>query len=161
MELGHFDRHFVKNKSLFYFCFWRSVYQNDLVENILEFFFWDTLQTTFLNEKPNPRVDAIRTILYKISTLFWFSKRAGETSSFPLIVRLWVWLDMYQYPWICLNILQNTWINCSRYAKALNTPSHFVYLTGFLKMPWILNMPGFWIWHDCVYARVTWSPKYV
>ena len=45
----------------------------------------------------------------KSGQFFWFSKRAGEASPLPLAARLWVWLNMHQYPWICLNILINAY----------------------------------------------------
>ena len=30
----------------------------------------------------------------------------------------------HQHPWICQNIFENTWINCSDYIRALNMPDH-------------------------------------
>ena len=57
---------------------------------------------------------------------------------------------MHQYPWLFLNILQNAWINCSEYARALNMHDHLICLTGFWRCLRFLNKPGFWIWHSCI-----------
>ena len=60
----------------------------------------------------------------------------------------WLWLNMNQYPWISISILQNAWINFSKcYARALNMPDHLTCLTS--KIPQVLNMLGFWKWHSC------------
>ena len=63
--------------------------------------------------------NAIRAFLSRIRKLF------------SLVVRLWVWLNMHQYTWICLNILGNGWINCSDYARALNLYVHLTCSAGF------------------------------
>ena len=76
VELGHFDKHFIKN--------------------------------------------IIRAFLSKIRKPF-----------FSVVVLLRVWLNMHQYPWICLNILENGWINCSDYARGLNMHVHLIYVAGF------------------------------
>ena len=51
---------------------------------------------------------------------------------------------MPKYPWKCLNKL--FWLSeGSKYA-------YWSYmLNRFLKMPRVLNKPGFWIWHGCIY----------
>ena len=64
----------------------------------------------------------------------------------------WVWLNMHCYSWICLNILENVWINCSNYARVLNMPDHLMF-DWLLKMPPVLNKVGFWIWHGCICKR--------
>ena len=79
----------------------------------------------------------------------WFSERAWETSPLLLVARLEVWLNMHLYPYICLNILENAWINCSDYARALNMHDHLTVWQVF-KMPQVLNKPAFWIWHGCI-----------
>ena len=56
----------------------------------------------------------------------------------------------HQYPWIFLNILENTWINCSDYARALKYAWSSYMFDMLLKMPWVLNMLGIWIWHGCI-----------
>ena len=63
------------------------------------------------------------------SSQFW--KMVREASPVPLVVRLLVFLTMHQYPWICLNILENAWISCFGYDRALNMPDHLTFLTGF------------------------------
>ena len=100
---------------------------------------------------------------------FFISKRAGHlyplpalpSPSYILIARLWVWLNMHQYPWICLNILANAWINCSDYARALNIHDQWssYRFDRLFKMPRALNKTGFCKWHN--YLRVTQSSKYI
>ena len=46
-------------------------------------------------------------------------------------------LDMHQYPWIFLNVLENNCINFWSYQSCEYTWSSYI---------WVLNMPGFWIW---------------
>ena len=62
--------------------------------------------------------------------IFDFQKGQGRSSLSSLVVHLWVWLNMHQYPWICLNIFENTWIDCFEHARALD---HFPCLTGFWR----------------------------
>ena len=62
---------------------------------------------------------------------FDFQKREGKASPLPLVASLWVWLNMHQYSWISLNILENAWINCSDYARALKMHDHLTCSTGF------------------------------
>ena len=53
--------------------------------------------------------------------LFWFSKKTrGGLPLFPLVVHLWVWLNMCQNPWIFLNTFENAWINCFDFPVALS-----------------------------------------
>ena len=93
-------------------------------------------------------MNTIRAFLSKIRTHFSISKRIGEASPLTLVARLWVWLTMHQYPGLCLNVLENAWINCSGYIGALNMyDHHLTCLTGFWKCL------GFWLWHGCI--RVT------
>ena len=40
-----------------------------------------------------------------------------------------------EYSSVFLNILENAWINCSDYARALNASDHFTCLTGFWRCP--------------------------
>ena len=74
------------------------------------------------NKKKRPRrvtfFKIFSWVLFKLH--FWF-----------LVPRLWVRLNIHQYAWICLNILENVWINCSDYARALNMHNHLTLLTGF------------------------------
>ena len=80
LELGHFNKHFVKNT-----------------------------------------INTISAFLSKIGTFF------------SLVARLWVWLNMHQYPWICLNIPEKGWTNCSDYARALNMHAHLICLAGYWR----------------------------
>ena len=54
------------------------------------------------------------------------------------------------HPWKCLN--------CSDYARALNMPDHLKMFDKFLKT-WVLNKPGFWVWHGCICKSST-MPEY-
>ena len=85
--------------------------------NILEPFFLDTLKTTFWMENVNPKWTQSEPIFPKSGHLFWISKRSPLPPM--LFARQWVWLNMHHYPWICLNILENAWMNCCDYAWAL------------------------------------------
>ena len=58
-------------------------------------------------------MDTIRAFLSKIRTLFFgFQKSYWRPPLSSLVGRLWVWLNIHQYPCICLNIAENAWINC-------------------------------------------------
>ena len=62
-----------------------------------------------------------------------YQKNAGY--SFPWNV-LWIEnykLNTHQYFWICLNIIEKTWINRPDYARALNMHDHFMCSTGFWR----------------------------
>ena len=68
---------------------------------------------------------------------FYFHKRAVEITSSPLVARLRAWLNIHQYPWISLNILENAWMSVF-YVRVLNMPDYFTCLTVF------------WMWHGCI-----------
>ena len=50
---------------------------------------------------------------------------------------------------IGLNILENAWINCSDYTKALNMHDHLNARQDF-KDALGSNKPALWIWHSCI-----------
>ena len=107
VDLGNFDKQFVKNTR-----------KKGPTRKILDLFLLDTLKTIFFNVKPK---DWHRTILSKIRSLFSVLKAAGLASPLcTLVTRLWVCLNVHQYPSICLNMLENAWINSSDYARILN-----------------------------------------
>ena len=64
-------------------------------------------------------------------------------------------LNISKYPW-------KAWINCSDFGRALNMLEHLTCSTGFLKMPWVLNVSWFWIWRCIFYMTqyVSITPKY-
>ena len=62
-----------------------------------------------------------------------------------LILSLLVWLNMHQYPWISLNILENTWIN-----PVLTMPGLWIYLIILHVCAGFLN-----IWHGCICKAYT------
>ena len=101
--------------------------------NILEILLLDTLKTIFLMENLTQRWTQTGTFFTKLEHYFWFSKQAGIACPLPLILHLWVLLNMPQYPSICLNILENAWTNCFDYARALNMLDHLTFLTDFWR----------------------------
>ena len=120
-------------------------------------FLLDTHKTAFWMENLTQR-STQSAFLSKTRTFFLTFRKGRE--GLTQVALLWVWLNMHQYPWICLNILENAWINCSDLAKALNIHDHLTFSTGFWRCLWS------WISHGSeygmvVYARVTQSSKYV
>ena len=101
----------------------------------------DTLQTTFW-------MASLTQWWTQSGSFFDFQKGQGTPPLSSLVAHLWVWLNMHQYPWICLNILENAWINRSNNVRALNMHDHLIWLTDFWSP--VLNKPGFWIWHGCI-----------
>ena len=67
----------------------------------------------------------------------------NQETFFPLVAYLLVWLNMHQYPWICLTILEKGWINCSNYCQGSEYASAPYMFDRLLKV-------GFWIWHGCI-----------
>ena len=122
VEIGNFDKHFVKNKR-----------KEAPRGNILEFFLQDTLEATFWMKNLIQRWTQSGPFFRKSGHIFWFSNRAGK----PLVARLWLWLNMHQYPWISLNILENAWVNnCSDYARILKVQDHFACSADFWRWLW-------------------------
>ena len=72
-------------------------------------------------------------------TFFRFLKREREASPLFLVAHLWVWMNIHQYPWICLNIFESGFVQSSYMFDRL------------LKMPRVLNKAEFWIWHGCIW----------
>ena len=76
-----------------------------------------------------------------------FSQESGNIDQNTSCAHLWVWLNMDQYPWICVIIIENAWINCSDCCKCQS--SEYTWLSymfdRLLKMPQILNKPEFQI----------------
>ena len=103
--------------------------------NVLEFFLLDVLKATFWME------NLTRPFFQKLGHFFSiFKKGRGGLPSPPLVARLWVWMNIHQYPWISLNTLENARINCCVYARAEYAWSSYIF-DRLLKMPWmILNM---------------------
>ena len=132
LVIGYFNKHFIRNKR-----------KRALQGNILEFFLLDTFETTFCAENLNQRWPPTGPFFSKTALLSIFKKngRAGLPS--PLVEHLWVGLNMHQYPWILLNILENAWINFSDYARALNMPNHHV--PEAFKDSWGSKCANFWI----------------
>ena len=105
-----------------------------------------------MNGKFNPKTDTIRAFSSQIKALFRLSKK-GKTDipHFPLVWCLLVWLNLHQYSWISLNILEIAWIklrHCFWLCQSSKYACYFPYLTV-LKMLWI------------VYASVTQSFEYI
>ena len=113
--------------------------------NVFEFFLLDVLKATFWME------NLTRPFFQKLGHFFSIFKKArGDLPSpSPLVERLWVWMNIHQYPWISLNTLENARINCCVYARAEYAWSSYIF-DRLLKMPRDLNKAGFWIWHGCI-----------
>ena len=124
MKLRHFNKHFVKNtkkrgptgKNFGDFSpryFKTAIWMENVTQRWTQsgLFFFKKNQDTFVD----------------------FQKWQGRSPLFSLITHLWVGLNMHQYPWKSLNILENAWINCSDYARALNIPGHLTCLTSFWR----------------------------
>ena len=136
VELGHFDKHFSENTR-----------KRGPQENILEFFLQGIVKTTFWMESLTQRwTQSAGSFFPKSENRF--SNRTGEASPLPLTVP--VWLNMHQYPWICLNILENAWKNSSdsgmRIWMICNTSSYM--FDRLLKMSCVLNE------HDCIFLNM-------
>ena len=107
-------------------------------------------------------MDTIRSFFSKIRG--YFQKRAGKAfllsphlcySSISIDEDSSMSLNISKYPW-------KAWINCSDFGRALNMLDHLTCSTGFLKMPWVLNVSWFWIWWCICYMTqyVSITPKY-
>ena len=121
VELGHFDKDFVKN-----------IRKRGPPGKHLGIFS-PSFKTMFWIEKFNLMMDTIKVLLWKIRSFFWFSKKAGRPPLIPssFTARLWVWLNTHHYPWVCLTILENAWINCSDWALKMH--DHPTCSTGFWR----------------------------
>ena len=89
----------------------------------------------------------------KIRALYSIFMGMGSPLFFSIVTLLWVWLKLHKNPWIYLNIPENVWINCFDYARALDMHDHLKYSTGFLR--YLIKVPGFWIWHGCIWTGYT------
>ena len=137
MELGHFNKLFVKNAR-----------KKDPTEKHLGVFSPRHYKIYLLNEKFNPKMDTIWAFFSKIKKTFLMLKKGRRGAPVPpLIAHLWVWLNMHQYLWISLNILEKAWVNCWLYQGPEYAWSSYMF-DRFLKMPQNLNVPGFWIWQS-------------
>ena len=81
-------------------------------------------------------------------------------SPLSLVARLWVWLSMHQDLWICLNILESAWTNCSDYANALKMHDHITCSTDFWRCLMFQITQASEI-GTVVYAMVTQKSEYV
>ena len=133
VELGHFDKHFIKNTKKEhpagkYFGLFCPRYSLKL------YFEW----------KPGP-------FFPNSEHFFQFSKMTWEAS--PLLLSCAsvsvaeydsISLNMPKYPWKCLNKL--FWLcQGSEYAW-----SSYMF-ERLLKIFWVLNKPGFWMWQRCAF----------
>ena len=102
------------------------------------FFLLDTLKNKFWMNTLIQIWTQSGPFIPKSGQSFWFSKkdRGGlphPPPPTPLVARLSLWLNMYQYPWIPLNFLGNAWINCSNYIRALNMADYLTCSTAFWR----------------------------
>ena len=98
-------------------------------------FLLDSFKTKFWMKNLNQIWTQPGPFFPKSGHFFDFQKWQGRPPPSPLVERLWVWLNMYQYQylWRCFNIFENTWINCSDYTWALNMHHHLTCSTGFWR----------------------------
>ena len=133
VELGHLDKHFVKEK---------KAQEKSLHEKFLEFFLLDTLKIIFWMQNLTQRWAPIGSFS-KIRTLFYFQKSAGGV--------------LPQYPPISLNILENGklfWL-CQGCEYAWSS----YMFHRILKILGVLDVPEFW--NGIVsYLRVTQRREY-
>ena len=123
--------------------------------NILDFFCLDTYNAKFLIENVTQKWTQWGPFFQKPGHYFLFSKRAGEASTLPPALRLWVWLNMHRYPWICLNILENASINCSDYARALNLHNYLRCSTGFWRcLGYVSGYGSIMLEYDSIYLNM-------
>ena len=132
VELGHFDKHFVKNT--------RKKSPTRKHFGVLS----PTLKITFWMENLTLRWIQPGLFFRNQGTFFDFQKQARKASPTPVLdVHLWMWLDMHQYPWIFLNILENAWVNCWLCQGSEHVCSSYMF-NKLLKMPrdlvWVMNM---------------------
>ena len=102
----------------------------------MEFFLLDTLKTTFWMENWTQRWKQWGPFFPKTGLPLhsgWIPVRVVKYASTSLTI--------HKYPWKYLNKLF--------YARALNMLDYLTMFDRLLKMPWVLNAPGFWIWHGC------------
>ena len=131
VELGHFDKHFVKNTK-------KRVPQG----NILKPFLLDTPKTIFSTENLTQRWTQSGSFFSKSGYFFRFLKRVEEVFPppfcTPIIVAEYpsVSLDMPKYSWKCLNKL--FWL-CQGAIYAWSSDMFDI----LLKMSWILNKSKF------------------
>ena len=103
-------------------------------------------------------------VFSKIRTLFSIFKkgRRGLPSPLSCAPVSGVWLNMHQYSWMCANILENFWINCSDYAKSLKITDHLTGSAGFWRcqglsrVPYASIMPEY-AWICLNVSQYTWT----
>ena len=128
--------------------------------NILGFFLLDAPKITFWMEHLILRWALSRPFFQKLGTFFDLQKWAGETSpTLPSCAPMSmgkhtsILLNIPKYPWKCWNKL--FWLcQDSEYTWS------FCMFDRLLKIPRVLNVPGFWIWHG-LYMPCLHSFKYV
>ena len=96
-------------------------------------------------------MDPFRAFLSKIMTFFSILKRAGQAFSVPRSCASLRVAEYPSYPWICLNIVGNAWINCSDYDQGSEYAWSSYMFDRLWKMPQPLNKTWFWIWYICIY----------
>ena len=122
VELWHFDKHFIKNTS-------KKLHN---------------YTTTFLNQNNSTqRWTQLGSFFSKINAFFFqFSKKSrGGLPASPLLARMWVWINMYQYPQISLKCLHNvlTMSGLQICLVILHVRQAFEDASG-SKCVWVLNM---------------------
>ena len=141
MKLRHFNKHFVKNRKK------RGPTGKNFGDFSPRYF-----KTAIWMENVTQRWTQSGLLFFKKKSGHFcrFSKMAGEVSPlFPNYTSVSgaeyasISMKIPKYPWKCLNKL--FWLcQGSEY-----TWSPYMF-DKFLKMPWVLSKPEFWIWHSCM-----------
>ena len=124
VELRHFDKHFIKKKTR----------KKGPTGKHCSFFSYIKLKLHFWMENLTQRWTQSGPFFFpKSEHLFRFSKKGrGSLPLQPYCMSL----NVGEYASISLNIsniLENAWINCSNYARALNMLDHLTCLTDFWR----------------------------
>ena len=136
-QLEHFNRHFIKNTRK----------KRPHRETFWSFFSQILLKTTFWMESLTQGWTQWGPFIPKSGHIFQFSKKCRE--GIPLSGTS---VSVTEYAATSLNtpILTNVWLcQGSEYSWSLYRISRL------LKMPWILNVPEFWIWDSCICKAYT------
>ena len=92
----------------------------------------------------------VMVFLSKIRTLFQILKRAREASPLPLSCTP---VSVTEYSSICLNMLKHPWKSLKKLfwlGQGSEYAWSFDMFDRLLKMPQVVNKPGFWIWRRCI-----------
>ena len=95
--------------------------------------------------KFNPKLETVMAFISNIRMLFSVSTLPTSCASVSVVGEIAaIFQNMPKYPWKCLNKLLGP-CQGSEYAWSIYM------FERFLKMSWVLNKQGFWVWHGFIY----------